>query len=295
MAEEKAQTVTLSVAKPDDGMNAFQFVSSMTASLAWPIAAVLIATIFQSQIKGLLYRIKELAWGDKKVSFADKLDKIEQVAEVIGEKAALSADLTEEPEVGVSSGQATSTEAPSLETSATNSENSTAAAEAAAVAAAAAAAAVANSENATALAAAADAAYKAAAAATAVMLPATQVAGHDDRFNRLVEISPNAALLESWGPVDRRLRDLATMLGMESAVKMTIPQILAGISNMDVLSHEDRRILMEMQKLRNRAAHNEQVTATDAYRFADLAKSISRTLDQRRLIEKLRGPRATRK
>jgi hypothetical protein len=62
----KAQTpqvVQLVVSQPnkaDDGMSGLEFTASAIGSLAWPVAAVIIASIFHKQIAGLLAKIRKL-------------------------------------------------------------------------------------------------------------------------------------------------------------------------------------------------------------------------------------------
>lgn len=62
----------LKVGKADDAMGWFEFISSMTGSLAWPIAAVVIALIFRSQIISLMQRLRELGFGDAKATFSEQ-------------------------------------------------------------------------------------------------------------------------------------------------------------------------------------------------------------------------------
>jgi hypothetical protein len=185
-------------------MDGYQFAAAMTGSLAWPVAAVLIAAIFHTQISGLLKRIKELAWGDKKVSFADSLDKIE----------AKAPDIIRLPHHG------------------------------------------------------------------GVALIDADEPIADVRFRSLLEISPNAAILDSWSGIERSIRKLAMESGISADLtKMTAEQMAIGLRSKGHLTIEAMKMIAEMRKLRNRAAHEEQITITDALRFAELASKVERFLE----------------
>jgi hypothetical protein len=67
----------------ETGMGKLDFIASLVGSLAWPIAAVIIALVFHKQIGLLLAKVKTLKWGDAAVDFTDKLDKAENKAEAI--------------------------------------------------------------------------------------------------------------------------------------------------------------------------------------------------------------------
>ena len=58
---ETPQVLQLVVGKPeqaDDGMSGLDFTASIVASLAWPVAAVIVAAIFHKQIAELLAKIR---------------------------------------------------------------------------------------------------------------------------------------------------------------------------------------------------------------------------------------------
>jgi hypothetical protein len=61
----------------EEAMGWLSWSASVVHSLAWPVAAVVIAFIFRAQISGLLDKIRRLTWGDKVVDFAGELDQIE--------------------------------------------------------------------------------------------------------------------------------------------------------------------------------------------------------------------------
>lgn len=67
-------------APAEKGMGWLEWSASLVGSLAWPVAAVVIAILFRSQIKALLSKIRKLTWGDKSADFSEQLDKIEDVS-----------------------------------------------------------------------------------------------------------------------------------------------------------------------------------------------------------------------
>lgn len=69
------------------GIGALEFIAFLVDSLAWPLAAVSIALIFQKQIGSLLSKVKTLKWGEAAVDFTEKLDEVESEAEAIADQA----------------------------------------------------------------------------------------------------------------------------------------------------------------------------------------------------------------
>ena len=65
IGEKKAepQILQLTVAKPETGMDVFQFFSSLTGSLAWPIFALVFLIIFRKNIAKLLDRLRKAKFG----------------------------------------------------------------------------------------------------------------------------------------------------------------------------------------------------------------------------------------
>ena len=182
-------------------MDWLQWSSSIVGSIAWPIAAVVIACIFRAQIAGLLAKIRKLSWGDKVVDFADTLDKIESVSQDVIP-----------PDVGV--------DAPSP-------------------------------------------------------LP-------DMRFQQLLSISPSAAILDAWRPIELRLRDIASKyeaFAVSYPRALTTGHVIEKLYKGNIISSGVYETLRDLQRLRNAAAHEAEVTATDAIRFQAFADKVMRALE----------------
>lgn len=69
-------------------MGWMEFVSSMTGSLAWPLALVIVAIVFRSHIVGLFRRVEEIGFGGATAKLGRELDKAEQIATTIPEPPA---------------------------------------------------------------------------------------------------------------------------------------------------------------------------------------------------------------
>lgn len=196
---ETPQVVQLVVGKPekaDEGMSGLEFAASAIGSLAWPVAAVIIAAIFHKQIASLFAKIRKLNWGDASVELSEQLDRVEDKSrEISGDPAV---DLT---------------------------------------------------------------------------LP-------DVRFQQLIAISPSAAILDSWGTIERLLYQLGNDMKL-APKEMRSPIVIA-----DNLLHQKRitpaafEMLRDLRGIRNAAAHQQEVTTTDALRFYELADKAIRALDK---------------
>lgn len=194
------QLVVGQPAKADDGMGGLDFTASIVASLAWPVAAVLIAAIFHKQIAGLLAKIRKLNWGDASVELADQLDKAEDKARVLEAEAAIPPAVPEEQQ------------AP------------------------------------------------------------------DDRFDALLAISPSAAILDAWRPIERRLTELGKIhFGNEA--KYSPPHMVAQkLAHTGVMVSSVVAMVNDLRKIRNDAAHSKEVSVTDALRFNQLALQVMSAL-----------------
>jgi len=65
----------------DHAMTVLEFIASLVGSLAWPLAAVLIAALFRSQISALMRKLRTLSFGSAQADFSEKLDQLEVESE----------------------------------------------------------------------------------------------------------------------------------------------------------------------------------------------------------------------
>ncbi|WP_106640107.1 hypothetical protein [Allosphingosinicella vermicomposti] len=118
----------------------------------------------------------------------------------------------------------------------------------------------------------------AAPAPTALPLP-------NQRTQQLIALSPAAAVLDSWRVIERK------------TLKMAEPFYTAGSPNRDgkrvitfrgavktlfeigMITSSTYTLLLDLQQLRNAAAHYDDVSRADAIRFTTLAEEVLRFLD----------------
>lgn len=202
MAEKvEGRGMQVVVGSQEGGMSVYQLAASLTGSLAWPVAAVIIAVIFHRQIGALLGRIADLSWGEAKVSFnvGEKLDKIEAEARglpVPGEEPAATPSLKD------------------------------------------------------------------------------QVS--DDWNEDLLRISPNAAILDAWAAVELNLIKRAKGFGIKYIP--LDPPIEERLALSGLLTPSAAVIAKQMREIRNAAAHNNEMTATDALRFRTLTTVLEQSI-----------------
>ena len=186
----------LKIGAADKSMGWMEFISSLVGSLAWPVAAVIIAAIFHKQIAGLLSKVRRLNWGDASIELAEQLDMVEDRARVIEAEVALPAPMHEEAEVP------------------------------------------------------------------------------DDRFQALLTISPSAAILDAWKPVERRLATLGKEHFGAGTKYTPTHKIAERLSAMGVLMSSVVGMVDDLRNIRNEASHSREVSVTDAIRFQQLASQV---------------------
>lgn len=187
----------LKMGPASDGMGWMEFISSLVGSLAWPVAAVVIALVFHKQIAGLLAKVKTLKWGEAAVELSDQLDKVEDKARIVA---------AEEPIVP-----------------------------------------------------------------QPLPLP-------DERFQALLAISPAAAILDAWAPVAKKVLALARAAYGNETKYLTAGKAAEKLAKDNMLKPTTVSMILDLQKIRNEAAHHRDVSATDALRFYDFAKAVTSVL-----------------
>lgn len=90
------------------------------------------------------------------------------------------------------------------------------------------------------------------------------LSGDHVRFLRLLDLSPNAAVLDAWDRVEEGLAGLSRRHGT-GAPALLRPQVPPMLS--------------EMARLRAAAAHGEPITVADALRFRNLSKRVVNELN----------------
>jgi uncharacterized protein YutE (UPF0331/DUF86 family) len=98
------------------------------------------------------------------------------------------------------------------------------------------------------------------------------------RFDRLLEISPAAAILESWNDVEEAAMQAAHFRGVTIDAQ-TLPRTPSILTKHGVIDSSTATMFSELRSLRNLAAHsNKEISVTDALRFQELASKVLRRL-----------------
>lgn len=101
----------------------------------------------------------------------------------------------------------------------------------------------------------------------------------NDRFQQLLEISPSAAILDSWRGVEQMLRQNASD-HLDNNNKFRSPaQIAKTLRDSESISSSIYEMIRDLQGIRNVAAHQREVSPTDAYRFNELAEKVTKALE----------------
>ena len=95
-----------------------------------------------------------------------------------------------------------------------------------------------------------------------------------DQFSQLVAISPNAAILDAWLEIERRLAPFAERFGVASQRPMNILRIIDALGQNAMIPETVVKLLHEMRQIRNLAVHSQKVSADDAYRFRKLSDRV---------------------
>lgn len=103
-----------------------------------------------------------------------------------------------------------------------------------------------------------------------------QQLGSDDntRFKQLMALSPAAAVMDVWGELNRRLRDLADKHGVVHQTATEGMPVALALYRANIIPRELMSLVQDLHKLRNAAAHNEPVSEVDAYRFKGVADAV---------------------
>ncbi|SCM65962.1 hypothetical protein [Donghicola eburneus] len=102
-----------------------------------------------------------------------------------------------------------------------------------------------------------------------------------DRFTEIAKLSPSAAVLDVWRKVELELERSFERSGLSREKKRMAPiQLGMKLYEMGVIHQHTIDMIKDLQSFRNAAAHSEEVSMADAYRFKTLAISaINRLQD----------------
>lgn len=109
--------------------------------------------------------------------------------------------------------------------------------------------------------------------------PAVDLTLPDVRLQQLIAISPSAAILDSWGMVERLLYQLGDDKSLSSKEMRNPLAIGHSLLRQKRITPAVFEMLRDLRGIRNAAAHHQDVTATDALRFYELADKAIRALN----------------
>lgn len=190
-------------------MGWLEFLSSMVASLAWPLAVFAVALLFRSQIGDLINRLRQFSAG----GVSAQLDAAEKKGEAVrAQQADASVDID-------------------LDDTST--------------------------------------------AATQTINPPNETSPSSDRYLKLVEISPALAVLDLWSSVERLVVEIATRHDYNQTILRSIGRTIERLAADGAIDQPSYALLRDLRAVRNAAAHNQEVTPSDAGRFKELADLLT--------------------
>ncbi len=260
----------LKIGKADDAIGWFEFIAAMTGALAWPIAVVIVACVFRSQIGSVLGKIRRLTWGDKSADFTEGLDKAEKLEAVLTQDVGPVENKPDAVQVGDEQHPGTP-QAIDLGTPLVRPEPAEPV--------------QADSPIVT------DDRDPNRVLETRIHYRKGLVSRRGDlpsrRFLKLMDISPAAAVLDTWKEVESRLFETKIELdvpsGYQQALTRQMPtsDLARTLATYNVISSKTYVTIKALQDLRNTAAHSrDDLTKVDAVRFFNLAQEVIEELDR---------------
>jgi hypothetical protein len=116
---------------------------------------------------------------------------------------------------------------------------------------------------------------------TPILHKEKMIQASQERFLKLAELHPAAAMLDSWLDLETELRTAATRHGISDSEKLPTSRIAQELRKLELWDDATFRIFSELRNLRNKVVHTRSgaITPTHALEFDMLI---------RRLITKLR-------
>jgi len=104
-----------------------------------------------------------------------------------------------------------------------------------------------------------------------------------DKYERIAEVSPAAAVVEAWRDVEVELLELAKDKGIATSKNFTLA-LLSRLEATDALDSRSVEIIKALRRLRNEAVHHgtRSISQDDAMEYAMLATRIIARLQEGR-------------
>jgi hypothetical protein len=104
--------------------------------------------------------------------------------------------------------------------------------------------------------------------------------GLNDKFVRLIEHAPSAAILESWKELESLLREIALHLSLNGKSGYGSRRLIEHLFKNELIDGSERFVLVGLAEIRNKAVHTDEVSRADAYRFLENAQVAKSTLNR---------------
>lgn len=100
----------------------------------------------------------------------------------------------------------------------------------------------------------------------------------DERTSKLIALSPAAAILDAWKPIDQRVTQACMALHEHPSPthirRAVFSARIKTLLEAGQITQSTYAVLTDLQRLRNIAVHADDVSAADAIRFMSLAKRV---------------------
>ena len=109
------------------------------------------------------------------------------------------------------------------------------------------------------------------------LLEASPQVENGERLERLLDISPRAAIMEAWIDIESAITSAAEHFGIQGEIPRGRHQVIQYLSQEGIFKNEVVETYNRLRSLRNEAAHAPDLTLspTEATRYVDLAKGLS--------------------
>lgn len=111
--------------------------------------------------------------------------------------------------------------------------------------------------------------------------PALLPAPEEDAIIETAEISPRAAIVEAWLPVERQLYALGAKHGYGSGRARSVSFLLNRLANDGTIDSPTHKLINQLREMRNIVLHNERditLSLEDVRRYHELAETVVEAL-----------------
>gem|GEM_PF-7006190 len=245
MFKGATQMLQLTIGDTDKGMSGYELASSLAGHLGWPVALCFAAFLFRVELRALIDRIKEVAHGETKVTFGNRVAKAEEALKDAEDELPSAADGAT-TEAKASAGPSIGTGSAPVEITPKSAVSMTDAAEAEIV--------------------------------KGGRIPTKNVLAAVDQ----VTSAPASAVTSAWNHLSKDVEALAERHGFgktDPYLGRTF-DTAKKLKDLGVFDTKLMVLLAELRKIRNAAAHGEAVDADGALRYIQLVSRFLKLIEK---------------